>query len=70
MANALTPDTNQSQFNMFHTNSVQDPTFTVFGTIDEAGLTTIDRIVAEGVLGNGDSGMPAKTVTINSVQLG
>jgi serine/threonine protein kinase len=70
MANALTPDTNQSQFNMFYSNSVQDPTFTVFGGIDEAGLATIDRIVAEGVLGNGDSGMPAKTVTINSVQLG
>ena len=70
MANALKPDTNESQFNLFYKNSVQDPAFTVFGTIDAAGLETIDRIAQQGVLGNSDAGMPAKTVTINSVQVG
>jgi cyclophilin family peptidyl-prolyl cis-trans isomerase len=69
MANGLAPDTNQSQFNMFYKDSVSDPFFTIFGTIDEAGLTTIDKIVKAGVLGNGDDGLPSSPVTITSVRL-
>ncbi|BBY21213.1 hypothetical protein MSTO_14180 [Mycobacterium stomatepiae] len=69
MANGLAPDTNQSQFNMFYKDSVSEPTFTVFATIDEAGLATIDNIVKAGVLGNTDDGLPAKTVTITSVRI-
>jgi serine/threonine protein kinase len=69
MANGLAPDTNQSQFNLVYKDSVSEPTFTIFGTIDEAGLETIDKIVKAGVLGNTDDGLPAKTVTIDSVRL-
>ncbi|MDT5115389.1 MAG: hypothetical protein QOE30_1128 [Mycobacterium sp.] len=69
MANGLAPDTNQSQFNMFYKDSVSDPFFTIFGTIDEAGLTTIDKIVKAGVLGNADDGLPSSPVTITSVRL-
>ncbi|HEV7582058.1 MAG TPA: protein kinase [Mycobacterium sp.] len=69
MANGLAPDTNQSQFNMFYKDSVSDPIFTIFGTIDDAGLTTIDKIVKAGVLGNTDDGLPSSPVTITSVRL-
>ncbi|HEV7359941.1 MAG TPA: protein kinase [Mycobacterium sp.] len=69
MANGLAPDTNQSQFNLFYKDSVSDPLFTIFGTIDEAGLTTIDKIAKAGVLGNGDDGLPSSPVTITSVRL-
>jgi serine/threonine protein kinase len=69
MANGLAPDTNQSQFNLFYKDSVSDPLFTIFGTIDEAGLTTIDKIVKAGVLGNADDGLPSSRVTITSVRL-
>jgi serine/threonine protein kinase len=69
MANGLAPDTNQSQFNMFYKDSVSEPTFTIFGTVDEAGLATIDKIVKAGVLGNTDDGLPASTVTITAVRL-
>ncbi len=44
--------------------------YTVFGTIDQAGLATIDKIAKAGVLRGGDDGLPATTVTINSVQPG
>ncbi|OBA63603.1 protein kinase [Mycobacterium sp. 1100029.7] len=64
------PNPNGSQFNMYYKDSVNDPTQTIFGTVDEAGLATIDKIVKAGVQGNGDSGMPASPVTITSVQLG
>ncbi len=70
MANALTPNTNGSQFNMVFQDSELNPQYTAFGTIDEAGLATLDKIAKLGVLGGGDDGLPAKTVTINSVQLG
>ncbi|WAJ47664.1 protein kinase [Mycobacterium sp. Aquia_216] len=70
MANGLAPDTNQSQFNMFYKDSVSEPTFTIFGTVDEAGLATIDKIVKAGVLGNTDDGLPSNTVTITAVRLG
>jgi serine/threonine protein kinase len=69
MANGLAPDTNQSQFNLFYKDSVSDPLFTIFGTIDEAGLATIDKIVKAGVLGNADDGLPSSRVTITSVRL-
>ena len=69
MANALAPDTNQSQFNMFYKDSVTEPNFTLFGTIDEAGMATIDKIVKAGVLGNTDDGLPSNTVTITAVRL-
>jgi serine/threonine protein kinase len=70
MAPFSPPNPNGSQFNMFYKDSVDTPDCTVFGTIDQAGLATVDKIVKNGVIGTGDSGMPAKTVTINSVQIG
>ncbi|WP_077081572.1 protein kinase domain-containing protein [Mycobacterium numidiamassiliense] len=63
------PNPNQSQFDMMYKDSVSNPDSTVFGTIDEAGLTTIDAIVKAGIVGNFEEGLPAKPVTINSVRI-
>ncbi|PRI16823.1 protein kinase [Mycobacterium shigaense] len=64
------PNPNGSQFNMMYKDSVSNPDSTVFGAIDQAGLVTIDKIVAVGVVGNGEEGMPASPVTINSFKIG
>ncbi|MFG3300462.1 peptidylprolyl isomerase [Micromonospora chersina] len=48
MANAG-PDTNGSQFFLVQSDSALRPNYTVFGTIDEAGLATLDRIAAGGI---------------------
>ena len=69
MAPAVGPNPNESQFNFIYKDSVSDPDSTVFGTINQAGLATIDKVVKAGILGSGDTGMPAKAVIINSVQL-
>jgi peptidyl-prolyl cis-trans isomerase B (cyclophilin B) len=68
MANAG-PDTNGSQFFLVFRDSGFPPSYTVFGTIDEAGLATIDKIAA---VGNDNSnpaggGAPNEDVTIEKV---
>lgn len=69
MANAG-PGTNGSEFYLVYDDSELAPVYTVFGTIDDTGLTTIDNIVKGGVAGGGDDGTPAVAVTINTVRVG
>ncbi len=71
MANAG-PDTNGSQFFLVFRDSQFPPDYTVFGTIDEAGLETIDAIAAEGNDGAhpAGGGAPNKDVTIEKVTVG
>jgi len=64
------PNTNGSQFNLVFKDSEMEPTYTVLGTIDEAGLATIDKIAKGGIAGNREQGLPASTVTVNWVRLG
>jgi cyclophilin family peptidyl-prolyl cis-trans isomerase len=64
------PNTNESQFFMVYRDAEIEPTSTVFGSVDEAGLVTLDKIANAGVAGNRDQGLPAQTVTITSVRLG
>ena len=64
------PNTNGSQFFMVYRDAQVEPQCTVFATIDQAGLATLDKIAKVGVAGNRESGHPASTVTINSVRLG
>jgi len=52
-----------------HGNTQLPPTYTVFGTIDDTGLATLDKIAARGVRGSGDDGAPAAPVTITSARL-
>jgi peptidyl-prolyl cis-trans isomerase B (cyclophilin B) len=63
------PNTNGSQFVLVYADSQLEPTFTVFGTVDEAGLTVLNGIAAGGVDNSnaeGD-GAPLKEAKIISV---
>ena len=59
------PDTNGSQFFIVLEGAQLDPLYTVFGTVDEAGLQVAEDIAAEG---NGPDGVaPLNEVRIESV---
>jgi peptidyl-prolyl cis-trans isomerase B (cyclophilin B) len=68
MANAG-PGTNGSQFFLVYKDSQLPPNYTVFGTIDQTGLATLDKIAAAGTADGGQDGKPKEDVTINSIQL-
>jgi peptidyl-prolyl cis-trans isomerase B (cyclophilin B) len=68
MANAG-PGTNGSQFFLVYQDSQLPPQYTVFGTIDDTGLGTLDRIAAAGVAGGGDDGKPVDEVKVTSILL-
>jgi peptidyl-prolyl cis-trans isomerase B (cyclophilin B) len=68
MANAG-PATNGSQFFLVYKDSQLPPNYTVFGTIDQTGLATLDKIAAAGVAGGAEDGKPATDVTIKSIAL-
>jgi peptidyl-prolyl cis-trans isomerase B (cyclophilin B) len=68
MANAG-PGTNGSQFFLVYNDSQLPPNYTVFGTIDETGLATLDKIAGAGVKGGGQDGPPANEVLVKSIQL-
>lgn len=63
------PGTNGSQFFLVYGDSQMPPTYTVFGTVDQTGLTVVDRIAAAGVKDGGDDGTPVDAATIASVRL-
>jgi peptidyl-prolyl cis-trans isomerase B (cyclophilin B) len=71
MANAG-PDTNGSQFFLVFRDSQFTPDYTVFGTIDEAGLQVLDAIAKEGndASNPAGGGTPNKEVTIEKVSVG
>ena len=68
MANAGT-DTNGSQFFLVYKDSQLPPNYTVFGTIDGTGLTTLDKIATAGVTGGATDGKPSTEVKVKSVLL-
>ncbi|PRC41615.1 peptidylprolyl isomerase [Mycobacterium sp. ITM-2017-0098] len=68
MANAG-PGTNGSQFFLVYKDSQLPPNYTVFGTIDETGLATLDKIAAAGVADGGPDGPPKLATTVKSVLL-
>jgi peptidyl-prolyl cis-trans isomerase B (cyclophilin B) len=68
MANAGV-DTNGSQFFIVYEDSRLPPTYTAFGSIDETGLATVDKIAAAGVTGGNIDGKPAQPVRIESIRL-
>ena len=41
----------------------------MFGTIDDTGLATLEKIAAAGVEGGGQDGKPATPVTVKSIGL-
>jgi peptidyl-prolyl cis-trans isomerase B (cyclophilin B) len=64
------PDTNGSQFSLVYQDSELPPEYTVFGTIDNAGLAIIETIAKAGVVKGGDDGPPVTPLTIKSMRLG
>jgi peptidyl-prolyl cis-trans isomerase B (cyclophilin B) len=62
-------NTNGSQFFLVYKDSQLPPEYTVFGTIQQDGLATLDKIAKGGVAGGGNDGAPATPVTITSVKL-
>ena len=68
MANAGA-NTNGSQFFLVYKDSQLPPNYTAFGTIDETGLATLDKIAAAGVEGGGQDGPPATPVTVKTILL-
>ncbi|GAA3875862.1 peptidylprolyl isomerase [Saccharothrix violaceirubra] len=72
MANAG-PDTNGSQFFLVTADSTLRPNYTVFGTIGESGLRTLDKIAAAGIKPTPENpapvdGAPAKQVDIRKAK--
>ncbi len=68
MANAG-PGTNGSQFFLVYKDSKLAPNYTVFGTIDETGLATLDKIAADGTADGSEDGKPKLDVKITSLML-
>ncbi|WP_278259648.1 peptidylprolyl isomerase [Nocardioides convexus] len=68
MANAG-PNTNGSQFFVVYGDTGLPPSYTVFGTVDKAGLQAIDKAAAAGVTPqNGpEDGAPVTPIKIESV---
>ena len=70
MAKTSAPDSGGSQFFLVYADSPLPPDYTVFGTVDAAGLATLDKIAAAGSddsNGQGD-GKPKTPVTLTSVK--
>jgi peptidyl-prolyl cis-trans isomerase B (cyclophilin B) len=68
MANAG-PGTNGSQFFLVYQDSQLPPNYTAFGTVDQTGLATLEKVAKAGVEGGGGDGKPALPVQIKSIQL-
>ncbi len=61
------PDTNGSQFFMVYDDTPLPPDYTVFGSIDEAGLEVLRDVAAKGTATGAPDGPPAEQVLIESV---
>jgi peptidyl-prolyl cis-trans isomerase B (cyclophilin B) len=68
MANAG-PGTNGSQFFLVYKDSQLPPNYTAFGTIDQTGLDTLDKIAAAGTAEGGPDGAPKQPVQVKSILL-
>ena len=69
MANTGQPGSNGSQFFLVYKDSQLPPQYTAFGTIDETGLATLDKIAAAGIAGGGEDGKPAVDVRVKTIAL-
>jgi peptidyl-prolyl cis-trans isomerase B (cyclophilin B) len=67
MANAGRPDSSGSQFFMVYDETPLPPEYTVFGSIDEAGLEVLRGVAAQGTATGAADGPPAEQVLIESV---
>lgn len=70
MAKTSAPNSGGSQFFLVYDESPLPPDYTVFGTVDSAGLDVLRTIASAGVSGGGSDGQPASPVTIDEVTTG
>ncbi|MFI8363391.1 peptidylprolyl isomerase [Streptomyces sp. NPDC085612] len=68
MANAG-PDTNGSQFFVVWGDSALRPNYTVFGTVDAAGLVTLDKVAAGGIQPTADDPAPVDGTPVLRTEL-
>ncbi|MEJ7831456.1 MAG: peptidylprolyl isomerase [Nocardioides sp.] len=68
MANAG-PNTNGSQFFLVYGETQLSPDYTVFGTIDEAGIEVIEGLAADGVDSSTGDGPPSTPITIEGANV-
>ncbi|PCG82769.1 peptidylprolyl isomerase [Streptomyces sp. WZ.A104] len=69
MANTGQPDSGGSQFFLVYKETKLPPTYTPFGTMDEASLKAVEKIGEAGVEGDQPDGAPKKTVTIEKASV-
>ncbi|MEU1127080.1 peptidylprolyl isomerase [Streptomyces sp. NPDC005899] len=70
MANTGQPGTGGSQFFLVYKDTKLPPSYTPFGTMDEAGLKAVKKIAEAGVTGGAADGAPKKAVTIEKAAVG
>ena len=64
MANTGQPGTGGSQFFLVYKDTKLPPSYTPFGTMDDAGLKTVKKVAEAGVADGAGDGAPKKTVTV------
>ncbi|WP_103516275.1 peptidylprolyl isomerase [Streptomyces sp. SM10] len=64
MANTGQPGTGGSQFFLVYKDTQLSPSYTPFGTMDDAGLKAVKKVAEAGVTGGAGDGAPKKTVTV------
>ncbi|MER5553362.1 peptidylprolyl isomerase [Streptomyces sp. NPDC002793] len=64
MANTGQPGTGGSQFFLVYKDTKLPPSYTPFGTMDDAGLKAVKKVAEGGVTGGAGDGAPKKTVTV------
>lgn len=64
MANTGQPGTGGSQFFLVYKDTQLSPSYTPFGTMDDAGLKAVEKVAEAGVTGGAGDGAPKKTVTV------
>ena len=69
MANAG-PDTNGSQFFIVYGDSPLPAAYTVFGSVDDDAVATIEKVAQKGTDTGQSDGRPKQDVTITSVTVG
>jgi peptidyl-prolyl cis-trans isomerase B (cyclophilin B) len=63
------PNTNGSQFFLVYKDSPLPPNYTVFGTVDQKDLGTLDKIAAAGTADGSPDGKPKMDVVITSARV-
>jgi cyclophilin family peptidyl-prolyl cis-trans isomerase len=71
MAKTSEPNTTGSQFFLCFVDTQLPPQYTVVGTVDQAGLTVLEKVAAGGIkdVGPTGDGAPATPVTINTLSV-